>query len=247
MRNQAPKQTLVRRSYQLMQFAVLFASAGIFFSIVGLALYAVPLTSESSGSFAAYNLLRGVILFAGVTLGVTGIGMAIRAVTWKTDNDLAKLTGDALKPLFNDKYSFIRNISKRGLGYIDAVMIGPEGLLVFRILDLKGEYLNEGEQWLKARRGQWQPMASNPTQNVLEDMENLNAYLAERGLPNFPIFGVVLFTRNEPELLLRQKPPNRIPALYLRDFQSGLQQTYFATHRIDDDIARRVYNLLYDG
>lgn len=247
MLNQAPKQALVRRSYQMMQFAALFVSAGIFFFIVGLALYAAPLATEDSAAFAAYDLLRGFTVFLGVGLALGGIGMAARAATWKTDNDLAKLTGEALKPLFDDRYSFIRNISKRGLGYIDAIMIGPEGILVFRILDLKGEYLNEGNKWLKARRGEWEPLSSNPTQNVLDDIENLDAYLSARGLPDFPIYGVVVFTRTEPELLLRQKPPNDIPALYLRNFKPGLQDTYFAHQRIDDTIAKRVSQLLYDG
>lgn len=245
MVNQAPKQALVRRAYQTMQFAVLFASAGIFFGIIGVALFVVPLATESSAFFTAYDIIRGVVLVSGAVLVLVGIGLAIRAATWKTDNDLARLVGEALKPMFDDRYYYIRNLSRRGLGYIDSVLIGPEGLLVFRILDFRGEYLNEGQNWLKAKNGQWQPLASNPTANVIEDMTSLEEYLTQRGLPNFPIFGVVLFTRAEPDFTLRVKPPNRIPALLLRDFQGGLQE-FFAHHRIDDNTAKRVYRLLYE-
>lgn len=247
MVNQAPRQALARRAYQTMQFAALFVSAGVFFGILGVAMYVAPLVEDGAASFALYNVVRGFVLFVGVTFAVVGVGLAIRAATWKTDNDLARLVGERLKTQFDDRYYFIRNLSRRGLGYIDAVMIGPEGILVFRILDFKGDYLNEGQHWLKAKGGQWQPLTSNPTANVLEDMENLEHYLAQNGLPDFPIFGVVLFTRIEPEFMLRIKPPNRIPALLLRDFITGLQADYFARQRIDEKTAKRVYKLLYEG
>lgn len=246
MINEAPKQALARRAYQTMQFAALFVSAGIFFGIVGIALYIVPLTTDTNPSFAAYDILRGIVLFAGVGLGLTGVVLAIRAATWKTDNDLARFAGDALKPWFDDQYHFIRNLSKRGLGYIDAVMIGPEGILVFRILDFKGMYRYEGEHWMKSRNGEWLVLSSNPSKNVLEDMDNLDSYLANRGLPNFPIFGVVLFTQNEPHFSLQRSGMNPVPAAQLRDFKDRLQDTYFAQQRIDNTTAKRVYKLLYN-
>ena len=142
MRNVAPSRALVRRSYRLLEIAFVAVTAGIFLTMMGLALIAIPLIGKDSDARAIYDLATELLFLSGVAMGITGVALVIRAVTWKTENDLAKMTGDMLAQYLDDRYTFIRNISKRKLGYIDAVLVGPPGVLVFRIVDVDGDYLN---------------------------------------------------------------------------------------------------------
>ena len=65
--------------------------------------------------------------------------MAIRAITWKTDNQLAWQLGTQLAAHLDRHHVFIRNISKRSTGYVDAVLISKHGILVLRIIGRKGQ------------------------------------------------------------------------------------------------------------
>lgn len=243
MKNVVPQRALQRRAYQLLQFALLSISAGVFLAAIAVAMYVVP-SGDTSGAF---DLLRGFLLVVGVLGGLAGLGLAVRAVTIKPDNDLAKLVGEVLRPMLGEEYRYIRNLGRRGLGYIDALLLGPEGALVFRILDLKGDVFYEGSKWMRAKDGHWLPMSTDPTANVQEDIDALKAYLAKRGFSEFPVDGVVLMTRDAPDLRLQRKPPHPVPALHLREFQPGLRDTYFREKRVNEATIRKVFDLLYDA
>ena len=245
MRNVAPSQTLARRARNLLQIAFILLSIGIFLSMVGLALYAVPLTSDESQSFGLYNFTRGAAFLGGVFLAIVAGALAIRALTWKRDNELAKRTGDVLGAYLGEGYTFIRNISQRNLGYIDALLIGPSGLLVFRILDRPGIYLNENVNWLKAgNNGGWVIARIKPTHEAIDDIKSLRAYLGEYDMKDLPIFGAVVFIPDDPIVKLTLKDP-ALPATHLSSLYSRLQNNYLAKDRLDAESARAIVKLLY--
>lgn len=242
MRNIAPSRALVRRSYSVMQIAFVLVSAGIFFTIVGVGLFVLPLDNASSD---LYDLISNLIFFFGIGLCIVGVGFAIRALTWKTENDLARFVGDVLKQFLDNKYVFIRNVNKLRLGYIDAVLIGPPGVLVFRITDMQGRFLNEGNKWLKIdKQGKHKPMRDNPTQDAIIDIKSLKDFLAGKGLTEVPIFGAVVFTKDHPITQLEVKVP-QIPATHLSGLHSRLQKNYLAKDRIDMTTVKAIVDVLY--
>lgn len=246
MQNVAPSRALMRRSRTLLQIAFVVICAGIFLGTIGIALFVVPLTSTSSSSFGLYDTARNLFFLIGLFLIFVALAMAVRALTWKVENDQALVTGRVLAQSLDESYTFIRNINKRGLGYIDAVLIGLPGILVFRVLDTSGEYLNEGANWMKrGNRGEWHPMRTNPTLQVIEDVKSLHAFLGARGFQDLPIFGIVVFIRDDPSVRLTLKEPV-LPATHLSSLPVRLQGNYLAKERIDGPIVKALVDILYD-
>src|SRR5690242_19501881 len=143
MRSVAPTRSLARRSTRLLQIAAVVMLGGFFLFFVALALYVIGFVVPSNPGYAFYNTMRGVLLFLSIVVVLASLGMGARALTWKQDNNLAIRVGEFLSPRLDDRYTFIRNVSKLGLGYIDAVLVGPPGVLIFRILDIEGSLLND--------------------------------------------------------------------------------------------------------
>jgi hypothetical protein len=251
MRSVAPTRSLARRSTRLLQIAAVVMLGGVFLTLVALALYVIEFVVPSNPGYGFYNTMRGVLLFIGVGIVLAGIGMAIRAATWKQDNSLAIRVGEFLAPRLDDRYTYIRNVSKIGLGYIDAVLIGPPGVLVFRVLDMEGSFLNDGPNWVKKdRSGQYVPLASNPltanpTAECLEDIKGLGEFCARRGIAQVPVYGVIVFTKEPPLVTLKANNPT-IPSSLAPGVVEALANSYFAAERIDNSTAQKIVKLLYD-
>src|SRR5579871_91203 len=143
MRNEAPSRSLVRRANQVKTLALLVGAVGVFVTAVGILGAALPLVYTTDPSYGAYVFGYNLALVVGIGLLIVAVALAIRAFTWKTDNDLAMITGRFLAQYFDDRFTLIRNVSKREIGYVDAVLLGPPGVLVFRILDTEGNFSNE--------------------------------------------------------------------------------------------------------
>lgn len=246
MENVAPSGALARRSRQWLQLAFVIVTGGVFMAVIGLALIAIPLAVEGNRVFGFYNFIRTLLLIGGVIVAFAGVGLAVRAYLTRTDNDLANVVGQHLSRYLGNEFWFIRNISRRGLGYIDAVLVGPPGALVFRIVDLEGVYANERGNWLKQNRGgEWVPAKLNPTEEDIVDIKALREYLRSHNLPEVPVYGVVVFIKNPPLTQIMLKEPT-VPAAHLNELRQVLQDNYLARDRIDPALARRIVNLIYE-
>ena len=247
LRNVAPAQALARRARRLIQLAFVTVSAGIFLAIVGLALYVVPLTANSSSAFALFDTGRALFFYGGVILSLVGVGLAVRAVTWRRENEPARQTGRALAPHLDSRYIFIRNLSRRGLGYVDAVLVGPAGVLVFRTVDMQGTFLNEASKWLRRSRQGWQPMRlTSPTEELIDDMRSMREYLARAELYDIPIFGVVVFTQEPPLARFQLRNPV-MPVVHLSQLPARLREFYLNGERLNATTVQRIEAMLYEG
>lgn len=237
----------MRRARNLLQLAFLAVTSGVFGAVVALGLYAFPLTDADSASYTLFNLVRMALLGIGVLTASGGVLLAVRAVLQRTDNDLAMLTARQLAPYLDDRYTFIRNVSRRGLGYIDGLLVGPAGIVVFRVVDFEGAYLNEAGKWLTADgQGGWKPSRVNPTADAVADMKSLKTYLGLRDFTDLPIFGFVVFVKDDPQARLTLKSPV-IPATHLSSLYERLRKNYLAKDdRIDQATADAIVNLLYE-
>jgi hypothetical protein len=242
MRSIIPSHIIARRTISLFQIAFVLISFGIFLGILGLALF----ITFSDSTDPIINFAQVAALFGGIISSVIGIGFAIRAATIKPDNSLAIAVGHHLETFFDDSFIDIRNLSKRRLGYIDAVLIGLNGVLVFRIVGRQGKFLNEGGNWMQANaQGQWKPMPFNPTKDAVEDVKALRDYLALKGQPDIPVFAVVVFVEDDPLAHLILKNPV-VPATHMTSLHHRLQQNYLAKERIDRRTVEAIVEILSD-
>jgi hypothetical protein len=245
MRNVAPSRSLVRRANQFKSLAFLVGAVGAFLTAVGVLMNVVPLVGANDPSFSLYNFIRGLATIAGILLLIAAAGILIRAFTWRTDNDLAQMTAQALGRELDDRYTFVRNVSKLEIGYIDAVLIGPPGALVFRIVDAEGDWANEGANWLiRKSSGDFLPAPFNPTKEDQVDIEKLDAYLKKKNVHDVPIFGVVVFTKDERRVRLSAREPV-LPITHLHMLMVNLRDNYLAQERINMNIASQVVRLVY--
>ena len=245
MQNVAPTRKLSRRSRGwLMAAAVVFLS-GAALSALGFALHVISLVVQSNPGFGVYDLTRKAILSLGIGIMLAALLMVLRAVTWKTDNALARQVGETLAGCLGRQFVFIRSISKPSVGYVDAVLVSRHGVLVFCITKRKGLYFNEKGQWLTCRRnGEWKPMRWNPTREAAEDARKIRGYLEDYQLKGIPVYGAVVFIHPPPITQLVVREP-AVPVLYASQLCDGLRDSYFARERLDAKTVQEIVNLLY--
>jgi hypothetical protein len=244
MRNEAPSRSLVRRANQVKTLALLLGAVGVFVTAAGIFLAAIPLDYPTSPSYGLYQLAYNLALVIGAALVILALALAVRAFTWKTDNDLAMIAGRFLAKGLDDRFTLIRNVSKRQIGYVDAVLVGPPGVLVFRILDSEGSFANEGANWLRVQpSGESVPAGINPTREAIADIRKVREFLDKRQLPNVPVYGVVLFIKDEPRVRLTARDPV-VPPSHLASFFNNLRPNYFAKDRIDQPTVEAIRRLL---
>ncbi len=244
MRNEAPSRSLVRRANQVKTLALLLGAVGIFVTALGVFLAAIPLDYPTSPTYGGYQLLYGLALLVGIALLIVALALAVRAFTWKTDNDLAMIAGRFLATALDERFTLIRNVSKREIGYVDAVLVGPPGVLVFRILDDEGSFANDGANWLRLKpTGESVPAGINPTREAIADIRKVREFLDKRQLPNVPVYGVVLFVKNEPRVHLTARDPV-VPPSHLASLINNLRPNYLAKDRIDQPTVEQIRRML---
>jgi hypothetical protein len=245
MRNIAPARALARRARQYLQIAIILVVVGFFLAAVGLFLFVVQLVPGPNVPWW-YQTLRSVLLLLGVVLALAGIAAAIRAVTRKTENDLALITGNFLAEQLDASYTFIRNINPPGVAYIDAVLAGPPGVLVFRILDNEGVFANEAANWLQRKpSGEWTPARINPTREAVDDIQHVRDFLAKHNFANVPVYGIIVFTKDAPVIGISAKDAV-VPITLLNSIIPNLSSSYLAKARIPPETADAVVRLIMD-
>lgn len=246
MQNVSPTRNLSRRSRDFLIAAAVVFLLGATLAIIGLTLHIINVVVPSNPGYEVYNLTRKAVLSGGIGLIFVSLLMALRAVTWKTDNMLAYAVGQELAQYLDKHYVYVRNISKRAIGYVDAVLISKHGVLVFRISDRQGVFFNEKGEWLRQKdKGEWKPMRWNPTREVVADVKKIREYLAEYKLKDTPVYGVVVFTEEPPTTQFTLQDPV-VQVSHVSQLSYSLQDTYFAKDRINAEMVQQVVNLLYN-
>lgn len=248
MHNVSSAGALTRRSRERLQWAFVLVAAGVFIAVVGVALHIINFAVPGNSAYPLYNFTRVALLVIGGLIGLAGLALAASAAFTKTDNDLALVTGTFLAKSFGPEYWFVRNVNKRGLGYIDAVLVGPPGALVFRIINKTGSFANERANWLELKPdGQWSPARMTPTEDAVVDIKALRAYLTKHELDDVPVYGVVVFTQDEPRVKLVDVVNPVVPPTTLSQLTTALANNYLANaDRIGLDTVQDVVNLIYD-
>lgn len=230
MRNMVPARALARRSRNLALVATLVILLGIVVIVISSFMSVVPLVGPDNPNFDFYQFAIQLFRWVGAFLIATSVMMFVRAFTWKRDNPIAEQIGDVLESELNldDRYAFIRNLSRSQIGYVDAVLVGPPGVLVMRITNRGGVFFNQGSKWLKQRdKDNWKPLGWSPTNEVAADVSKIREFLATRNLTEIPVFAVVIFTEDQPATRVTTENPV-VPVMQPFEMAYSLETTYFA-------------------
>lgn len=244
MLNTAPSRSLARRTRQLALFSFLSLATGVFLVSVGVLLFLIPFAGEGTTGATVQRAVSILLFVLGGAAILLGLFYMVRAVVRRRENDLAALTGEHLSQFLDERYKFIRNINRPVLGYIDAVLVGPPGILVFRILDVDGHFINDGANWARRNRsGEFLPWGTNPTHDTVVDVRAVREFLKGNQVPKQEVFGVVVFIEDEPQLTFQTTKPV-VPVTHLSSLLDTLKEGYLTQERMERRMVDRVTKLL---
>ncbi len=236
MQNINPTSSIARRGRVYLFFGALAFFGGAIAITLGLLFFFLPLWDATW-----FGIIRVLMIILGLIAVLAGISGVIRAMTLQKDNEDAHAIGEALKGFLDNRYTYLRNVSKRGVGYIDAVLVGPPGALVFRIVNYSGEWRNERADWRIMRGGRMRLSKTNPTRECVHDIYQLRKFLKKRGLDRVPIYGVVVFT--SPNVQLSAEGPvvpiAEVPTLY-----QIMRREYLADERVAPPAVHNAVNAI---
>lgn len=240
MQNINPQNSIARRGrYYLFIGSVAFFGGAIAV-ILGVMFFFVPLWE----SFV-FDLLRLLLIVAGVAAAIFGGVMIYRGLTLQKDNPLSYAVGEALTQFLDARYTYLRNVSKRRVGYIDAVLVGPPGALVFRIVDESGVWINERAEWInRGKNGRLHPAKLNPTREAVHDVYALRKFLEKHGLGNVPVYAIVVFT--SPNVNLSADGPV-VPVCEVPTLYQIMRRDYLTDERITPPAIRSAVDAIIDG
>ncbi|MGB7338455.1 MAG: NERD domain-containing protein [Phototrophicaceae bacterium] len=248
MRNMVSARALARRSRNLVLLAIFIVVLGLVTLIISSFMDVVQLIPSTNPNFGFYQFTINATFWLGVILIISSIAMFIRAFTWKRDNPIAAQVGDILERELNldDRYAYIRNLSRSAIGYVDAVLVGPPGVLVMRITTRGGVFFNQGSKWSKQRdKANWKPLSWSPTEEVATDVGKIREFLQTRGLTDIPVFAVVVFTEDEPATRVTTENPV-VPVMQPFEMAYSLENSYFADrNRLEQLTVNNVIKTLF--
>lgn len=240
MQNINPSRNITRRGrYYLSIGCVTFFGSAIAIAL-GVLFFFVPLWTT-----IFFDLLRLLMILVGIVMLVVGIAIIIRALTLQKDNPLAYAVGEALTQFMDHRYTYLRNVSKRGVGYIDAVLVGPPGALTFRIVDYSGAWMNERAEWInRSGGGKLRASKTNPTRECVKDIYALRKFLGKHGLSQVPVYGIVVFTSSNVELTADGPviPICEIPTLF-----QIMRRDFLVDERIAMPTVKAAVDAIIDG
>ncbi len=233
MQSLNPTRIVQRQGREIMIIGAIVLIAGMFCCGSSLAVFLL----------FSNNLIGTILVALGGLILLVGVGLLIRGLTLRMENQPALAVAEVLARELDDSYTLVRNVSRRGLGYIDAVLIGPPGALVFRIVDQPGMFRNEGSDWLERKGGQTFVLSRmNATREAVTDIYALRKYLNRFNLSAVPVFGVIVFTNSQVQLAARQPV---VPIAELRTLPTVLRRVFLAENRVDKKTADAAVHAIY--
>ncbi len=241
MKNVSTKRAITRQAYQFTVFGFGGVALGIFLFVLATFLGRVPIAAPGSSSAATIRTATDIMQLIGAIVAVVGAVAVLRGITFRRSNPLAEKTGVVLAKALDDEYTYITSINTFRLGYIDAVLVGPPGVLVFRIVERSGTLLHEGEKWLKpGPDGSWLPAGLHASRECIIDMRAVKNHLARNNILTDAIFGVSVLIG---DARITEKAPV-IPGVTLDGLLERLRNGYMAKPRLDPALATAIVTLL---
>jgi len=240
MQNINPSQNITRRG----RYYLFLGGLAFFGGAIAVALGVLFIFFPLWDSFF-FDLFQILLIVGGVVALVVGLVFVYRALTLQKDNPLAYAVGEGVSQFLDERFTYLRNVSKRRVGYIDAVLVGPPGALVFRIVDYAGTWINERAEWInQTRDGKLRGARSNPTREAVRDVVALRKFLARHGLENVPVYAIVVFT--SPNARLSADGP-LVPICEIPTLYQIMRRDYLTDDRITPQMAQQTVSAIVEG
>ncbi len=239
MRNISPTQAMARRSRRLLISGMIVLLIGLVFLSLGMLAIVIPLYRAPW-----YDMLKMGLLLAGGLVSLVGSGLIVRGMRTPRDNPQALRMAQFLEPILDYRYTFIRNISRRGLGYVDALLVGPNCVLVFYFFTRHGEYFSERNVWFDRGNNKLRPSDVNPTQEAAKDVMALRDFLTTCDLASVPVYAVVVLAHNDTIVVAKQPV---IPVTHMPGVQEALRDNYLSQERISQRQVHKTVEAILEG
>lgn len=239
MRNISPSHAMVNQAQRILVTALLLGLVGLVILALSLLLHVVPISLADW-----YEWLKtGSLVLGLLVLVIAGVQL-LRGIRFPRENPHALAMAGYLERFLDYRYTFIRNLGRRGLGYVDAVLLGPNGALVFYFFRKQGAYVSERHIWLERDGQSLIPMRENPTQEAVKDVNALRAFLKARGLESIPVYAVVVVV--DPRTAVSVQQPV-VPVAHMHNVQTALYDNYLAAERVRPDRVVAGVNAIMEG
>lgn len=239
MRNISPSHAMINQSRRIMISGFLLLLGGFVLLALWLLLVVVPLSRADW-----YAVVKLAALIIGGLLGIAGGIQLFRAMTFPKDNPHAVRMAGFLSRFLDYRYTFIRNVGRRGLGYVDAILIGPNGALIFYFFKEKGAFYSERNLWFEQSGRSLKPFRLNPTQEAVKDVNALRAFLEERKLGDMPVYAVIVVV--DPNTAVTVQQPV-VPVAHMPNVQMALRDNYLAQERVTPNQAVGAVKAIMEG
>jgi hypothetical protein len=141
-----------------------------------------------------------------------------------------------LKRLLDRRWKLFRNVIVPGSDAdIDAILVGPQGVLAFEIKAYSGNFRVRGSQWHYRAGGGWRPVDVNPIKQAAWNRQRLARYLNDKHRNDEIPISVMIVLGREPQSIQLFKPSVYIvPRLGLleRSLTSYLAQPALPNHTV---------------
>ena len=233
MQSDAMSRERASRARRRMATGCLTTLAALVLVAFGVVLMLFPLfegalqTIVNIGAFAVGGAL--------LVFGIFYFGKGVGSVTY--DPRGARLA-QVLSTVLDGRHILVREPAQPGLdARLDALVIGPGGIMVFKLVDEPGIYRCEGDLWLQRPPGKdFQVWLRNPTREFLPEIDRLRAYLNKRDLGSVPLSTLIVFT--DPHASISARAP-AVPITTLFNLPVELHNGYLLRPRIDEDLQDR--------
>ena len=184
----------VRQARRRAALAVAIGAASVVLATAGLTRLAPTAPAVPPAPAAA--VIGGALL--AVLLAAAGASRATRRaaryqVGASGEAGLARVLGDGL----GDEYILYRNLRPGVGGDLDAVLLGPAGLVLLEIKTYRGAFVLFGDRWYRAASpdgGDLTPWRGSPTLQARRNADRLARWLARRDLAATPLYPLVVLT-----------------------------------------------------
>lgn len=146
-----------------------------------------------------------------------------------------------LKKLLDSRWKLYRNLTLPDSDAdLDAVLVGPTGVLSFEIKAFTGSFRVRGSEWSYRQGAQWRLMDKNPTKQAQWNRQRLAHYLQDRLSDDLTVGAMIVLGR-EPQYIKLVQPT--IYVVHLNKLADGLKP-YFAQPLLSDKTLKTIGEVL---
>lgn len=124
---------------------------------------------------------------------------------------------------------------------LDAVLIGPTGVMLLEIKAYTGSFRVRGSEWSYRQGSRWRPMDKNPTQQAQWNRQRLARYLQDRVHDNYVPVSAMIVLGREPQYLKIIRPT--VYVAHLNKLTEGLK-SYLAQPVLPEKIIKGIRSAL---